>query len=174
MPMNICNYEVFLLFVFNLFVRISLALFIVCGFLYYLSIKSYIYISIWLSNLVQLLIKPSFNKNKNKLYLLLNKFIYNNYYHLVHFCNISVGTRNILIHPRKNQHKSGDTITCSAAGNPNPVCRWLSILSHQVNDAELLITSEVHGYERTYQCTCTNHLHSTNKIVSFNITDVGE
>jgi len=88
----------------------------------------------------------------------------------MHVCNILDGARNILIHPRKNQHKSGDTITCSAAGNPNPVCRWLSILSHHVNDAELLITSK----ERTYQCTCANHLHSIDKTVSFNITDVGE
>ena len=78
--------------------------------------------------------------------------------------------RNLQITPRQLIYQPGDTIQCSAEGNPAPSYQWTDLVSGRViQGAVLIISEDMLDNTHTFQCTASNLYNSTSSIFSFSV-----
>jgi len=83
--------------------------------------------------------------------------------------------RNLLITPRQLIYHPGDSIECSAEGNPTPSYQWTDLISRTVIQGAVLNISEdmmevdnIH----TFLCTATNPYNSKSSIITFSVEGI--
>ena len=89
-----------------------------------------------------------------------------------------VAPRNMLITPRQSSYQPGDTIQCSAEGNPAPSYQWTDLTNGTVIQGAVLVISKVMvngGY--AFQCSATNQyngvMYDDSTTIVFSVTSAG-
>lgn len=75
------------------------------------------------------------------------------------------GVRNIVITPHKSEYLVGDTVDCTAEGNPTPQITWQDVTSPRAtasNGQRLVIVKTMIGSNK-WTCTASNDVHSSLK-----------
>lgn len=69
-----------------------------------------------------------------------------------------VGPRDFSVSPTRTTYYNGDSINCSASGNPTPTYEWMDVdTGYVVNGATLIVKDESgEGKTKTYQCKAAN------------------
>jgi len=77
-----------------------------------------------------------------------------------------VGPRDLSISPTKTTYYNGDSIHCSASGNPPPAYEWTELDTGYVVDGPTLIVDNELGEPKTkkYQCKAENVVFGEKKI----------
>jgi len=65
------------------------------------------------------------------------------------------------VYPNSTKYYSGDTIACSADGNPLPTYQWTLLPNGTVTNGSILsVTDNMVGYNFAFRCTATNYFNS--------------
>jgi len=91
---------------------------------------------------------------------------------------VAVAPGNLQITPRQATYQPGDTIQCSAEGNPAPSYQWTDLVSGTVVQGAVLIISKVMvDGSYAFQCSATNHysgaMHEDFVTIVFSVTSAG-
>ena len=91
---------------------------------------------------------------------------------------VAVAPGNLQITPRQSTYQPGDTIQCSAEGNPAPSYQWTDLVSGTIVQGAVLIISKVMvDGSYAFQCSATNHysgaMHEDSITIVFSVTSAG-
>jgi len=85
-------------------------------------------------------------------------------------CIVTDATRNLQITPRQSTYQPGDTIQCSAEGNPAPSYEWTDLISGTVvQGASIVISEDMVNKCYTFQCTVTNLFDKNSSSLNFTV-----
>lgn len=67
--------------------------------------------------------------------------------------------REVELSSEDKQYYTGDTITCSAVGNPDPEIRWRNLATDEVIEGDtLIITGEMAEEHQVFECIAFNEV----------------
>ena len=86
------------------------------------------------------------------------------------YCIVTDAPRNLQITPRQSTYQPGDTIQCSAEGNPEPSYEWTDLVSGTiVQGASIVISEDMVNKSHSFQCTATNLYNGISSSLNFTV-----
>jgi len=88
-------------------------------------------------------------------------------------CLFEDAPRYLQITPRQSSYQPGDTIRCSAEGNPKPSYQWTDLISGTVIQGALLnVTETMLNNSYSFQCNAGNQYSSIVNIMNFTVRGI--
>ena len=77
---------------------------------------------------------------------------------------------DVSLSPIQEEYYPGDTIICSATGNPEPYIRWVDIFNNTVSDSPTLLIVPSMAGTQTFTCLATNVIDNETYMATATIT----